>query len=238
MVVDTLGGDASTGFDLNGDGEVDNRFGNLFGIAGDMLQRSLEQGDVIMLLELARRYDWRDAEGVVVNAYYGQVAGGAAFDPWRDLGGQGVFDVLAGSFDEEGDPLVSFSGGRIVDGWLQTGPTTLLLAIPLTGLDQPLLLPVERARISGGLVGEGRELLEIHTGILGGAVRKTELDAAVATAREQPGLDPMLGSMLSQFGIFLGQPDVDLDREVAGNDAYSIGLGFSAVHAQLGDIVW
>jgi len=210
--------------DANGDGAPDNAFALVGALANGAIEESIAAGQLNLFLS---------AEGLAPPGLDGAFelavltataveAGGYALDP--------------ASLDDDGEPMVRMPQARVREGDLRAGPGTLVLSIPVLGLD--LVLAVS-STVVRGTVGVDEDLgLTVADGTIWGAVRHVDLEAAIdgigaaCEAAEEPGeVCGFLDQIRAQLGGFL-QADEDLDGD-DDNDAYSLCLSLAAAPAAL-----
>jgi len=176
------------GFDLDGDGTVDNQLGNILsaliqaGGAGTLdlqgsIDESVDAGSILLLADV-QATSLSSAANVGFSLYLGENPTPAPCtnpdDPLtcrQHLDGSGSFDV---SSDTPDDVVV---GGNIVGGTFTGGPGNLALQIALAeGEPINLSLIEARARLSG--ISE----TDISDAILGGAIPQEDIDNEVIPA--------------------------------------------------------
>ena len=135
--------------------------------------------------------------------------------------------VHASSLDAEGRPINIFPGALVNNGAMSAGPRPFTLSLPI-GNGVNLDLPTANTLLSGELTVPARPGDEagctIDDGILTGALRQVDLEAAVNAGA--PALAPLLGAF---------QPDLDNDRDGVP-ESLSVCLSFSVSPAPLGNI--
>ena len=135
----------------NGSG-IDNALGgDLGGLANDSLQGSLDDGSVLLVVEVRGVDDTTNDSCVGVTFYIGKLQPGVTAPMVDGMGhlvaGQ-TFDVTTDSFvDGAGgmNPAIRFDSSRIVAGRLQAGPANFPLALNLLGAS--LALTIKEAQI-------------------------------------------------------------------------------------------
>ena len=197
------------GFDLNGDGDVDNFFGAnqlLPGVLNSFIGPALTKGDIMLLMEYQGADDAVNEECLSFNFYLGLDTDD---DPATNYTGEGHFNIDSRSFGPDGVPLVAFANAAIVDGTLFAKTDAWVLTIPYD--DLVISLTINNAHLQAELDGFGT----ITKGVLGGAVAKGTILSEVQNA----GL-PTEGLNIEQM---LGMPDFDVDGDGC-MESYSIGL--------------
>jgi hypothetical protein len=250
------------GLDLNNDGTVDNALGNVFATLktqGQDVQpnvtTAIDHGDVLLLVDVGET-DFTTSNPAEFVTFSGANPLPAPCNGTADticrhhLDGTGTFDLSPTTWHDT--PIV----GAIANGTLTAGPGHVTVGFPLIGTQViQVTLIGARTKVSG-LSAAG-----ITTGILGGAVTKTDIDGkvipAVAAAFEAtvmaacPGAPPGCGcptgsSAATLITLFdtnhdctistdevasntLVQALLKTDVNIEGQDAISLGVGFTAV---------
>ena len=222
LVMSELRIERGYGFDLDGDGEIDNSFGDnqlMPGILNSFLGPAIDKGEMLTLLEL-RGADDPDASACFsLNFYNGLDADG---DPAGNFAGDAHFQVDGRSLGEDGAPLISFAHATIRDGTLFARADTWALTVPYD--NTVMSLTMKDAHLQAELNGFG----EIATGVVGGALAMGSLLTEIHNA----GL-PTEGLNIEQM---LGPPDFDADGDGC-IESYSVGHAFEAVGAVIDGIV-
>ena len=189
------------GFDLTGDGKVDNKLSSIGTFVNNTLQGAVKNGSLNILLELAKLSNSTAQSGTVtVYVYMGRRSGTG-------------YKIEPSSLDAQKRPLFRFAG-KITNGVVKAGPGRASLLLPLFGSNVPFLL--EKAYIQFRVA---RGLATLSSGLLGGAVPAGNLDkisAASIPFLGGPGKTVM--DVLVQLGT---QPDIDLDRD--GLEFFTLG---------------
>lgn len=172
--------------DSTGEEGIDNQLAVLWNaivlIVGEqteeLLQGAINEGRVLIMIELADLDDLQNDDDVTVRIYRGLL------DP--ELGTTGLISPdQTFAFDTEG-PVSEVSGVALVDGALEAGPLEIL--IPLDILDLKIVLPLEVARVRLEIDDDGT----FH-GMIGGAINVPlmleallDTNAAAETRTVQP----------------------------------------------------
>jgi len=144
----------------------------------ELLQGAINEGRVLIMIELADLDDLQNDDDVTVRIYRGLL------DP--ELGTTGLISPdQTFAFDTEG-PVSEVTGVALVDGALEAGPLEIL--IPLDILDLKIVLPLEVARVRLQVEEDG----SFH-GMIGGAINVPlmleallDTNAAAETRTVQP----------------------------------------------------
>lgn len=172
-------------FDLNGDGEPDNKLSLLETLIGvnDSIRDSIESGSLVLIFEHAGLASLDSSDPYNLNVWLGKSytppapAEGLLIDP--------------ASIDQGTQPQASLPNAKIVNGKLTAGPGIVDLNISLPGiLDDPIALRISAAQIEAtvdasssmddGIVIKNASAA-LPGGKLGGAVRVDDLFSAVNT---------------------------------------------------------
>ena len=166
------------GFDLNGDGLVDNGLADLMAAMAEFLGASLdlnaeiaaaiEEGLLLLLVEWVALDDPVDDPWVAINGYLGQDADGGSYED--NLTGSASFWVAPDSLDPEtGLPLISVAPLVLDKSTLLGGPMSITFPIPADGDLYPITLVDAQlhAEVAVNPSGHG---LDVMDGVIGGAV--------------------------------------------------------------------
>lgn len=210
---------------------VDNQLGPILaGIAGSVdvpgaIRDNINDGTVLILMEVTGINSFMNDDSITLNLYRGLLPPGVTMPMLGAdmlLSANQTFDLDRRSFLADGTtPLVSASG-RIVNGRLQAGPTDFMLNVDV--MSMPLSLNIRDSQIRFNIT----PMSGINTGILGGALRVTEVVSAVAVFA--PDLRMTIETILA------GQADLEPDGTGACQ-AVSLGLIFAGVPATKGNTV-
>ena len=191
------------------------------------LDKALEEGEIVVLMELAGLA--MDGSEFPVNMYAAEPEAGKDVCDWQTQACD--YRVLAESFDPDTClPMVRFDNASVVGGEkLIAGGAGyfIVISIPLAeGVE--LSFTAGMARLEGDLAGSG-DALTIDNGLIGGAVRKDDLMQAVdavppETMEELPVSKDMVKSLLDTFV----EADVDTDDD-GELDAASVGVKFNTI---------
>lgn len=181
------------GFDLNGDGKVDNSLAVLGSFVNGTLGSAISGGSVNILIELASLSDPKAQNGTATTyVYMGRATSGG-------------YRIESSSLDSQGRPLFRFAS-KITGGVLKGGPGRAVLNLPLIGAAIPIAL--EKAYIQFRVAST---LKSLSSGLLGGAIPSGLLDRISAAQI------PLLGgpgkTALDVLLRLNSQPDVDLDND-------------------------
>jgi hypothetical protein len=234
------GGHPGEGVDVDGDPDtcaplhdceagLNNQLSGLFGVVEDYvsangeLTSALSSGDLNLVLE------WGSFKGE-------DVAFDLTFHPAvPDLPKESCdwqlescdFSILEESLDPETClPLVVFHNAVISDGKLTAGETDniFIFQIPLSDSAQ-LELVMRVARLEGTVIS-GADGRYIVGGLIGGAIRRDDIVAAIQQIPDTAYLPVGKETLITLLDLFV-VPDVDTDAD--GNpDAVSLGLKFEA----------
>jgi len=141
-----------------------------------------------------------------------------------------VFDVDARALDENGDPLISFTGD-IDAGVFSASSPIFTVEMPLGEIS--LVLNLYMAQIQAAITSTA-DGLSLTDGLIGGAAKKQDIIDALNEAKDQ-GLLPESINPDTLIPL-LGTPDIDTDCD-GTNDALSIALKFTAVPADIAGII-
>jgi hypothetical protein len=214
--------------DTENGGGIDNVLGGPSGIGslvGDAIQRAVNDGDVIILLQLDGVDSLVNDPNVNVQLFLGKLPMGAML--MRDMmtgkitAGQ-AFDIrqeslMAGTMES----LVKFEGARISGGVLSAGPAVFPLSLRIMGYD--LALSIQRAQLRVRVSETA-----LTDGTLGGALNVDQLKAAAMMIPDLRMYVDLLDSVVV--------PDLSLTPGSMCRDA-SIALDIAAVSAMRGMVV-
>ncbi len=208
---------------------IDNAFSALAGLANGALSDSVTKGSLIVLLELPAS----KAGTFALAVHTGKLA---PSNPTCDVTKSTCDYVVAGSgFDKASCKALYTLPCTLVGNALSGGSKTSVIPfdVPL-GQGAVLTVALYNARFDGTVVQTGDNVTSV-SGVLGGAIRKTDLltaiDAVPAEALPLPKdtIKGLLGSILTY--------DIDTDGDGA-KDAASVGFPLSAIDAQLTGVSW
>ncbi len=184
---------STEGFDLNGDGKIDNSLAILGTFLNKSLAQSVQKGSLNILLELAKMADPKGQNGAAtIYLYMGKRAS-------RGYLGE------RSSLDAQGRPLFRFAG-LFRSYVLKAGPGVANLSLPLFGSTNSIFR-LEKAYITFRNVA----LKELRNGYLAGAIPASYLDRIPA---DKIPIFGGPGKTLLDVLVNLGkQPDVDLDND-------------------------
>ncbi len=181
------------GFDLNGDGKVDNSLSILGSFVNSTLNSSIQNGSVNILVELASLTDFKGQNGTATTyVYMGRKSGTG-------------YQIERSSLDSQGRPLFRFAS-VIKNGLLKGGPGRAVLNLPLIGAAIPITL--EKAYIQFQIA---TNIQSLSNGLLGGAIPSGLLDRI--SAAQIPIFGGPGKTALDVLQRLSSQPDVDLDND-------------------------
>ncbi len=199
---------------------IDNQFTYLFEIVEDMaeegtiegiVQGSINNGRLLMMIDLEGVDDWVNDDDVTVRVFNG--AG-------RPTLGSDGYIVPDQTFDKDPGSEVSVGHGRIVDGVLETDPFEVEL--PMAFFNVFFDLRLQNARVRAHVSPEG-----VTDGLVGGGVSIEDIlgIAEMADAMQEVQYRPILSTILPGFA----------DMEKVGNacTALSANLRFESRRAFL-----
>lgn len=173
-------------FDLNDDGEPDNKLSLLETLVGVNagIQDSIESGSLVLIFEHAGLTSLDSSDPYNLNVWLGK-----SYEP--PVPEEGLL-IDPASIDQGTQPQASLPNAKIVDGVLTAGPGIVDLNITLPGiLDDPISLRISAAQIEAtvdpsssiedGIVIKHPTSAALPGGKLGGAVRVDDLFSAVNT---------------------------------------------------------
>lgn len=214
----------------NGTG-IDNALGGeLGGLANDGIQGSVDDGSVLLLVEVRGVDNMTNDTCVGVNFYLGVLPTGTTMpmvdgmghltaDQTFDLSDQSFIDGLAGTM-----PRIKFGSASIVAGRVQAGPSDFPLQLNLLGAE--LSLTIRDAQLRFNISETG-----ISTGVLGGALNTQEV---IDTVNSIPSL-AMYADIVAD--TLTGLADIDENASADSCEAGSISLKLDGVHAIRGTVV-
>ena len=214
------------GFDLTGDGAPDNALATIFehpmigdalgGDPDDYIARSVQRGELLVLLDFDRLGDLQDDASAGIDMLLGASAGGGElFD------GSGQFAVRCGSLDESGAAASVFEEVSLSSGALSGAPGEFLFLMPFA-LDTVVVL--REARIEAEMSADG---LRMTGGTLGGSVTMEDLEEVVEN-------DPEIGPQFASIMLAILNAQLDVDQDGDGEpDALSASFGFTAVRGAI-----
>ncbi len=201
-------GNAAGCRDLDGDGDVDNAFGNplLLGAANGELATAVRTGQINLLPV---------AQGLRPGAQAGR------FEMVIIVGVRNgaEYRVAPGSLDENGNPVMLFGGATLADGDFSAGPGDFLLDLPINGVAVQILM--QQAMLTGDLAA-GENGLTIEEAYVSGIISEDAL---------MDGLNLLPAQFRDLVGLIL-MPDLDLDND-GMNESYSACVRMSATPATL-----
>lgn len=200
---------------------IDNQFATLvplielagLGALEGLVQSSIDNGSILLLLDLADVQDWQNDPSVKVTL---RAAAGAPL-----LGTDGL--LLPGqtfSLSKRSPELV-IPGGRIENGVFRTGTFDGALPISVFGVDYSL--DMRNAQVQASVLGPDR----MENGLVGGGITLQSIEVLAAqAAMGEADLDELILSLVAGVG--------DLAKDATGQcTQVSAALGFTAVSAYL-----
>ena len=215
--------DGAFGFDLNGDGKIDNKLGEnalLKSTASQQVKASMEDGSVLLIMEYRGAADMTDSDCFDLNFYLGI---DTDEDPSNNLGGAGVLDIDPRSLDENNQPVVRFPNAKIIDT-PEKGPVVFaktdewVLSVPIDD-NLTLNLAIGNASLQAEVDADGA----ISTGVLAGTISKGTLLTEIGAAIDIGNID---------IAGIVGAPDQDTDGDGC-DESYSIGIRFEAAKVDI-----
>jgi hypothetical protein len=223
--VDVDGNPQSCAPKPNCSGGIDNSLSGVAAFANAALGESIAAGDLVLLYE----HHGYTAPGMPygLRVFVGDVADAAC-----NVQGPGCnYTVAPDSFDADCNPVVELEGAVISGDKLNAGggDAAITLPLPIAGLD--LQVSVFKAKLTATVVLQGGTIASM-TGVLGGAVKKSDLEAAIAALPDDTFEPPLSKDTVLSFLGLLVQNDIDIDGDGVP-EAASIGLPFSTVSGNL-----
>jgi hypothetical protein len=172
----TIAPPSAQGFDLNGDGTVDNKVGGVFALAGaagldvgGVLNASLAQG-VFVLLHSVHAASLTTAAPATWQVYLGTAFTDAQTDAGMapDFSGSGTFTLASGG------PTDAVVPGSITAGAFAGGPGTISIQLAFSTGAPPVTLNLKGAKIAGQVTADG-----CSNAKLGGGILVSELEGQV-----------------------------------------------------------
>ncbi len=218
----------------------------------------VDQGGVILLANV-KATDLTNAEDVGFYVYLGDnpnpeaCAGKEDTECRLHLAGDATFDIAADS------PTDAVVVGANANGAFLGGPGEVTLELSLAALADPLVITLSGARVDvgvaadalsdgvlGGAITEENiqgQLIPGITAVLNGLLEESGCSADMDPCCPEGSTGADILTFIpdedcvytpeeiasSAAGTLISLPDVDLDPAVEGNDAISLGVGFSAV---------
>lgn len=209
----------------NCSGGIDNTLSAIAGFANDPLADAIASGNIVLLLE----HDSYQGNSTpyTVNVYTGTVEN-ILCDIQNATCGYLVDPVL---LDKDCEPLVTLSNAKVLGGKLTAGGpgANLPLSLPIAGL--AINITVYNAKIDAKVTVSGGKITSL-AGVLGGAVKKAELKAAITALPDDTFPAGFDKATIIGFLDILVAEDVDLDGN-GSKDAASIGFALTAIGADL-----
>lgn len=212
------------GFDLTGDGIVNNGLSLLFedevvgsvlgGDPNEYIARTVRRGELLLLLDFIQLHDLVDDTSFSIDIFLGRDTDSRRRN---NFNGEQDFYVTCSSLNEEREAGSRFSNVRLSEGEISGERGQFRFLISFAGDTEVVL---QQAKISGQFSEDGELITE---GLLGGAVSFAELEEVVRN-------DPEIGPGFAQVTLnFLSSKlDVDLDGD-GSVDALSASFKFTVV---------
>jgi hypothetical protein len=236
------------GFDLNGDGKIDNALGGLGAYVNSALQHNVDTGYSLLLFDFhGLPQPLADANGFQLNFFAGLDADMPP-DPSNNLGGMGRFLVPIQQFDVNCHPTTVFTNTSLKSGAITANTAFFDVVVQAVGT-----LKCSDGRLSAAFSSDEKTL----SGQMGGVASV----CALSELSTPVGQGTFLDLIVSQFQL---QPDIDSDHDgldhIVGNgqvvtgcvsgsgvtidghecacdpriqDGYSVGLFTNAVSATI-----
>ncbi|MBL6974530.1 MAG: hypothetical protein ISR64_02250 [Deltaproteobacteria bacterium] len=228
-------GNPGDGLDLDGDpgtctpatdcsAGIDNSLGPLSSLGNDAIQESMADGDIIILME--HRDFHIDGTPYSIAVYVGKDLDPS--NPACDVQTQTcAYLVDNESLNVDCNPLVSLDNAVYSNGKLTAGGAgyTFPFDLPILG-DVSLHVDLFYATIHANVTLSGNKVTAMD-GILGGAVPKAQLKAAIESLPPDTDL-PLPKEQIITLLDLLVQPDIDGDGDGVKESA-SIGIHFTAI---------
>jgi hypothetical protein len=183
----------SMGFDLNGDGTVDNELGQLRTLLNPTL-RDMTHKSPYLIISVERLDDPQNDPDVGPVIYQGVDADG---DPSNDFSGMGQFWFTLNSVDDNCRPLAILPSGALVNGHFEASADHALIPLNFAVFD------IRRAHVTGDIAPDLSGLSNV---LVGGAATPCKLSQTQQTITNQSVLDLLVAG-------FSVQPDIDLDGD-------------------------
>lgn len=209
----------------NCSGGIDNTLSAIAGFANDPLADAITSGSIVLLLE----HDgyMGNSTPFTVHIY----TGGAVDDTCDIQNSTCEYLVDPVLLNEDCEPLVTLGNAKVLGGKLTAGGpgANLPLSLPIAGL--AINVTVYNARIDVKVTVAGGKITTLN-GVLGGAVKKSELKAAITALPDDTFPAGFDKATIIGFLDILVAEDIDLDGN-GTKDAASIGFALTAIGANL-----
>lgn len=199
----------TVGFDLNGDGNVDNVLGNLRNAGLNDALRTQTRNPPYLIITVENLTDPQNDPNVQPVIYQGLDADG---DPTNDFSGMGRFWFTLNSVDANCRPLAILPAGALVNGHFEATADHALVPLNFAAFD------IRRAHLTGDIPADLSGLSNV---MVGGAATPCKLSQTHQTITDQSVLDLLVGG-------FSVQPDIDLDGDGLERFVASPGAGVYA----------
>ncbi|MFH1131961.1 MAG: hypothetical protein V1754_11540 [Pseudomonadota bacterium] len=239
--------------DLDGNGTLDNKVGEIIGIldmflSGVDLQaevnNSIKSGQLLMMMEVFS-YSLANDSSTTVQVHVGDDLDSNPADNFSGIEEFGISSL---------SPADVQLTGPVTNGFLKAGPGTLFAPLPLVPDKPPTTITIKRAQIHGNVSATG-----VTNGVLTGAIPVEEVDLVLIPALAEmltyymyaPNTPPGAKQVLTTFDTdkngtisddeirnsmiamaLSGDVTIDPDPD-AQPDALSLALGFNAVPCKI-----
>ena len=196
------------------------------GTSADLFTSNINNGKLLLLVEVKGVDSLTNDSAVAVNIYLGQLAGGAM--PMLTNGmltpGQSI-PVEAASLLSDGTAKIKFATASITNGVLITGAANFPLSIPVGGANLSVTL-------QGAKVGFGISATTITNGVVGGTLLIADIIAAINVLQaSDSGVLPSGISASEVMGILTPLADMNPDGNGMNCTGISLSLTMSGVTA-------
>lgn len=200
LYVPTSSAEALTiGVDLDGDGDIDNKFGSIMSLLGSMgggdinadLDADIQSGALVLPAEIF--VDAFPTDALVMALMYS----GAPLATPPQLDGSDVVSVVAGSATD------LYACGDLTASQLHVGPATLLFPLPVLG-SPVFYVPLQLARLEGQVTAAGWTDVMIGGGITEVTLQNIILPAIAVQLNDIIAADPSGADAATFMGVFDG----------------------------------
>jgi hypothetical protein len=184
----------NVGFDLNGDGNIDNLLGNLRNLGLNDALRMQTRKEPYLVITVERLGDPQNDPDVQPVIYLAVDADG---DATNDFSGMGSFWFTLNSVDVNCRPNAILPAGALVNGHFEATADHAIVPLNFASFD------IRRAHVTGDIAPD---LSALNNVLVGGAATPCKLSQTSQTITNQSVLDLLVGT-------FSQQPDIDLDGD-------------------------